>query len=241
MVAPALPTWRYQALRRLDRLIGWVSEGLAAVLVAAEIVILFSGVVARYVFDSPLTWSDELASLCFLWLGLLGACVALRRGEHMRMTAMVTALPPRGRAFVEVLAIAASAAFLLLIVMPAYKFALNETFITTPALGISAAWRASALPVCAALMILIALVRLGRVASARQIVEAVAYAIDRGDSKQQQFQQILRNLGFEVRLTVLTDSGEVVTVELTRTHARRLGVEEGSTVFLSAVVGAAAV
>ncbi|MDH0648324.1 NYN domain-containing protein [Pseudomonas sp. GD03858] len=33
-----------------------------------------------------------------------------------------------------------------------------------------------------------------------QIVEALAYAIDRGDSKQQQFQQILRNLGFEVRL-----------------------------------------
>lgn len=33
-----------------------------------------------------------------------------------------------------------------------------------------------------------------------QIVEAVAYAIDRGDSKQQQFQQILRNLGFIVKL-----------------------------------------
>jgi uncharacterized LabA/DUF88 family protein len=33
-----------------------------------------------------------------------------------------------------------------------------------------------------------------------EIVEAKAYAIERGDSKQQQFQQILRNLGFEVRL-----------------------------------------
>ena len=33
-----------------------------------------------------------------------------------------------------------------------------------------------------------------------EIVEAYAYAIDRGDSKQQQFQQILRNLGFEVLL-----------------------------------------
>ncbi|AIR88256.1 NYN domain-containing protein [Pseudomonas cremoricolorata] len=32
------------------------------------------------------------------------------------------------------------------------------------------------------------------------IVEAVAYAIDRGDPKQRQFQQILRNLGFDVRL-----------------------------------------
>ncbi|MFS0825817.1 LabA-like NYN domain-containing protein [Pseudomonas phoenicis] len=33
-----------------------------------------------------------------------------------------------------------------------------------------------------------------------EIVEAVAYAIDRGDAKQQQFQQILRKLGFQVRL-----------------------------------------
>ena len=33
-----------------------------------------------------------------------------------------------------------------------------------------------------------------------EIVEAVAYAIDRGDSKQQQFRQILRNLGFTVKL-----------------------------------------
>ncbi|MBF6623905.1 MAG: NYN domain-containing protein [Pseudomonas stutzeri] len=33
-----------------------------------------------------------------------------------------------------------------------------------------------------------------------EIVEAYAYAIERGDAKQQQFQQILRNLGFTVRL-----------------------------------------
>ena len=38
------------------------------------------------------------------------------------------------------------------------------------------------------------------VSAAGQIVEAYAYAIDRGDPKQRQFQQILRNLGFEVRL-----------------------------------------
>ncbi|MCU1717645.1 NYN domain-containing protein [Pseudomonas sp. 5P_3.1_Bac2] len=33
-----------------------------------------------------------------------------------------------------------------------------------------------------------------------EVVEAYAYAIDRGDHKQQQFQQILRNLGFQVKL-----------------------------------------
>lgn len=52
--------------------------------------------------------------------------------------------------------------------------------------------------------------------------------------------RVLR-IGFEVRLTVLTDSGEVVTVEMTRTHARALGVVEGATVFLSPAAGATTV
>jgi len=38
------------------------------------------------------------------------------------------------------------------------------------------------------------------IASRGEIVEAYAYAIDRGDARQQQFQQILRNLGFTVKL-----------------------------------------
>ena len=50
-----------------------------------EIAILFAGVVSRYVFNKPLTWSDELASILFLWLAMLGAVIALRRGEHMRL------------------------------------------------------------------------------------------------------------------------------------------------------------
>ena len=34
----------------------------------------------------------------------------------------------------------------------------------------------------------------------RKVVKAVAYAIDRGDEKQRQFQNILRAIGFEVKL-----------------------------------------
>ena len=70
-------------------MLGAVVEILAATLVAAEIVILFSGVVARYVLNHPLIWSDELASILFLWLAMLGAVIAFRRDEHMRMTAAV--------------------------------------------------------------------------------------------------------------------------------------------------------
>ncbi|AMO57493.1 nuclease [Endozoicomonas montiporae] len=34
----------------------------------------------------------------------------------------------------------------------------------------------------------------------RKVVKAIAYAIDRGDEKQRQFQRILRAIGFEVKL-----------------------------------------
>ncbi len=67
--------------------LGMLVEIPAALLVVAEIVILFAGVVARYGLHSPLIWSDELASILFLWLAMLGAAVAFRRSEHMRMTA----------------------------------------------------------------------------------------------------------------------------------------------------------
>lgn len=38
------------------------------------------------------------------------------------------------------------------------------------------------------------------VTKGRNVIHAFAYAIDRGDSKQMQFQQILRDIGFEVKL-----------------------------------------
>ncbi|MCG7983935.1 MAG: NYN domain-containing protein [Candidatus Thiodiazotropha lotti] len=37
-------------------------------------------------------------------------------------------------------------------------------------------------------------------ASNREVIRAIAYSSDRGDSKQQQFQNILRAIGFEVKL-----------------------------------------
>lgn len=39
-----------------------------------------------------------------------------------------------------------------------------------------------------------------KITAGRKVIKAVAYAIDKGDEKQRQFQNILRAIGFEVRL-----------------------------------------
>ena len=88
----------------LEAWLGMLVEIPAALLVVAEIVILFAGVVARYGLHRPLIWSDELASILFLWLAMLGAAVAFRRAEHMRMTAVVASARPAMRAYLDVVA-----------------------------------------------------------------------------------------------------------------------------------------
>src|SRR5881227_3103751 len=88
----------------LESWLGALVEIPAALLVVAEIVILFAGVVARYGLHRPLIWSDELASILFLWMAMLGAAVAFRRAEHMRMTAVVASAKPAMRAYLDVLA-----------------------------------------------------------------------------------------------------------------------------------------
>ena len=147
----------------LESSLGTLVEFPAAMLVVAEIVTLFAGVVSRYVLQRPLIWSDELASILFLWLAMLGAVVAFRRSEHMRMTAVVASARPAVRAWLDVAATCAALAFLLLVVVPSYQYAYEESFITTPALQISNSWRAAALPVGVCLMALFAVLRLLRV------------------------------------------------------------------------------
>ena len=160
--------------RGVDRGLGAIVETAAAALVLAEIIVLFAGVVARYVFHQPLVWSDELASLMFLWLSMLGAVVALRRGEHMRMTAFINNVQPGLRAALEAFALAASLAFLLMVLGPAYEYAEEEAFITTPAMELSNAWRAAALPVGMGLMAVVALLRLLTQSSWQKALAAVA-------------------------------------------------------------------
>ena len=156
----------------LDAWLGAVVELAAAALVAAEIVILFSGVVARYVFDAPLVWSDELASILFLWLAMLGAVIAFHRDAHMRMTAAVGMLSAPSRALLDTFATGAALAFLILIAWPAYNYALEQVPILTPALQFTDAVRAAALPAGILLMAVFALLRLASTGSPRNVVVA---------------------------------------------------------------------
>ncbi|HBY34097.1 MULTISPECIES: TRAP transporter large permease [Delftia] len=165
--------WAQRAHQALGHLLGLP----VALLVATEIAVLLAGVVARYMFHYPLIWSDEVASILFLWLAMLGSAVAFQRGEHMRMTAVVGKLAPEARAFLDVLATAAALAFLLLVLPHAYEYAVEEAMMRTPALDLQNSWRAAAMTAGFGAMALLAVLRLVAVGRPRQVMAAVGLVV----------------------------------------------------------------
>ncbi|BFG80107.1 TRAP transporter large permease subunit [Paraburkholderia terrae] len=161
--APDLPAGSSKVARvgvALETFIKWITEVPAAVLLVLEVVLLLTNVTCRYALHDPLIWGDELASILFIWLSMLGAVIALRRGEHMRLTMFLAKMPQSRRIFAETLGNFIVMTFVLLLVQPATQWAMDEWIITTPALSLPNAIPAAAIPVAAVLMLALAVTRL---------------------------------------------------------------------------------
>jgi tripartite ATP-independent transporter DctM subunit len=156
------PVWA--VLRRgaflLDQTIGVTCEAVGAMLVVAEVTILFAGVVSRYLLDSPLFWTDELANFLFLWLSMLGMVVALRRDGHMRLTTLANWVPPHIARWFAAVASLVVIAFVLEILLPAAECLDQQRFVELISLQISDGYRVVAILVGAGLAATIALLRL---------------------------------------------------------------------------------
>lgn len=70
---------------------------LIGLLLAVMVVLVFSNVVLRYVFNSGITVSEELSRWLFVWLVFLGAIVGMREHAHLGMDTLVQRLPPLGK------------------------------------------------------------------------------------------------------------------------------------------------
>ncbi|KNZ31875.1 MAG: membrane protein [Methylibium sp. NZG] len=121
-------------------------EVISALLLTLIVTLLFTGVVARYAFSLPVIWIDEVASLSFLWLAMLGSVIAMHRNEHLRLTIVVERVPAHLRGYVQAFALCAVAATLLALAPQAIEYAKDEWAIRTPELDLPNTFRVSAIP-----------------------------------------------------------------------------------------------
>ena len=120
--------------------------------------------------QQPITWTDELAGILFVWLAMLGAVIALSRGEHMQLTTFVKDIRPETREWLDALGLFLVMAFLLMLVVPAYPTLSGRHRRLTPVLEISEGYRTGAVVVGTVLMLVTAITRLFSRAHWKRIV-----------------------------------------------------------------------
>jgi TRAP-type C4-dicarboxylate transport system permease small subunit len=131
-----------------DRLVGWA---LAACL-GTMTCIVFVSVVFRYVLNSPLAWTEELASMLFAWLTFVGAFVGFRSRSHIAIDTLVIFLPENVRRFLVRVVDAGVLLLLAIFIWQGFRLAITTWSLEYPAMEISRGYLYLSLPVGACLM-----------------------------------------------------------------------------------------
>jgi len=69
-------------------------ENVLIFLFTGMILLMFTEVVARHVFNSPIIWSEELGRMIFIYCVFLGASVAFLRKSHIAVDYFTQLMPP---------------------------------------------------------------------------------------------------------------------------------------------------
>ncbi len=149
----------------LGRVSDWADRFSRVLLVPIGIgfiLIVFLGVLTRYVFQTPIISSVELSRIGFVWSAFLGAAICMKGERHTQFLFLLDALRGRLREMLRVLISTVSVGFFLFLVVKGVQMvqAVQETYF--PALGWSQLWLYLPLPLCSAIMLLHALAFLAR-------------------------------------------------------------------------------
>ena len=74
-------------------------------------------VCSRYLLSNPSSWTEELATFLLVWVGLLGAAVALRERAHLGINYLTAGMRPQAQHTAEVFALASTALFCVLVLI----------------------------------------------------------------------------------------------------------------------------
>lgn len=131
--------------------------GVTVLLLGAMVITTGLQVISRYVFKTPLVWTEETGRHLMVWMVFLGTSVIYRRGQHISIDLLADALRPRGKAILGLITALVSAVFFFIILTNGWEL-LGRTMVQkSSALRYPMAYAYAALPVSGALMLVYSL------------------------------------------------------------------------------------
>lgn len=125
---------------------------IAAMSIMAIMVVL--QVVFRYVIQSSLSFSEELARFMFVWTTFLGSAIALSNRKHVSVDILVAHLPKNMKKTAIITTNCLSLVFFALLIVYGVLMVLHTVDQTSPAMGLSMSYVYASVPVAGLFMLL---------------------------------------------------------------------------------------
>lgn len=142
------------------KLLKWLERHIEELICCSCLVVIavavFSQVVARYVFEIALHWTEEASSIAMVWAVYTGASLCVRERFHIRILVAVQSLPARMARFVIFVADGFWAFFCLFMIRVSWEYlgVLWKYTTRSPSLGIDQFYPQSILVIGYTLMLL---------------------------------------------------------------------------------------
>lgn len=137
-------------MKKFDKIEEWIGGSLFVIMFG----ILSMQIIARQVFDSPLMWSEELSGLIFVYVGMFGISMGIRKQEHVLIDFLCSRFSPKMQKLmftITQIIILVSIIFMLYLGNILYK---KKWMFEMVSLQISSGWMYLALPIISILMLI---------------------------------------------------------------------------------------
>jgi TRAP-type C4-dicarboxylate transport system permease small subunit len=136
-------------------------EYIVALFIAAITFLVFISAVGRGL-RHPLNWAQDVSLLLFAWVVFLGADVALRRADFVRVDMLISRFPWKLQKFLYYFFYIIAIAFLLIMIRFGFPLCFENVKRLFQTLGISYSWATVSAPVGSILLIITILLKLHR-------------------------------------------------------------------------------
>lgn len=114
----------------------FIEKTVAVILLLNVLISTFVQVVARFVFDSPFMWTDELARFSYVWLVFIAAAAVMSQRGHITVELGDQILKHRGRIVLNIVGMAAVVISCAMLAIGSLDFLEHRASGTSPALGL---------------------------------------------------------------------------------------------------------
>ncbi|MDD3252635.1 MAG: TRAP transporter small permease [Lachnospiraceae bacterium] len=90
-------------MRKISKYMGICIEKILFVLMIVLVAITFLQVLSRFVFKIPVSWSQEVVKLCFVWIIFLGSAIAVKEETHLTLDMLTALLPEKLQKIVRII------------------------------------------------------------------------------------------------------------------------------------------